>query len=47
MDYLNYSYLQSGQEAKARDVIAQVDHVVGGDEESKLEHRAYFEAENR
>jgi len=44
MDYLNYSYLQSGQEAKARDVIAQMDHVVGGDEESKLQHRAYFEA---
>ncbi|MGB7436009.1 MAG: tetratricopeptide repeat protein [Candidatus Acidiferrum sp.] len=44
MDYLNYSYLQSGQEAKARDVIAQMDHVVGGDEDSKLQHRAYLEA---
>jgi Tfp pilus assembly protein PilF len=44
MDYLNYSYLQSGQEAKAREVIDHMDHVVGANEEQKAEHRAYFEA---
>src|SRR6266436_3815947 len=44
MDFLSYSYLQSGQEAKAREVIAHTDHVVGADEESKAEHRAYFTA---
>lgn len=35
MDFLNYSYLQSGQEAKAREVIADEQNVVGADEESK------------
>jgi Tfp pilus assembly protein PilF len=44
MDYLNYSYLQSGQEAKAREVIAHMDHVVGADNEMKAEHRAYLAA---
>jgi Tfp pilus assembly protein PilF len=44
MDYLNYSYLQSGQEAKAREVIAHMDHVVGANEEMKAEHRAYLAA---
>jgi tetratricopeptide (TPR) repeat protein len=44
MDFLSYSYLQSGQEAKAREVIEHTDHVVGADEESKAEHRAYFTA---
>jgi hypothetical protein len=44
MDFLSYSYLQSGQEAKAREVIAHVDHVVGANEESKADHRAYFAA---
>jgi len=44
MDYLNYSYVQSGQEAKAREVIAQMDQVVGADEEMKAEHRAYLAA---
>src|SRR5882757_5721436 len=44
MDFLSYSYLQSGQEAKAREVIAHTDHVVGANEESKAEHRAYFTA---
>ncbi|MGB7730764.1 MAG: hypothetical protein WBL50_22240 [Candidatus Acidiferrum sp.] len=44
MDYLNYSYLQSGQEAKARSVIAEMDHVVGGDHESMEQHGAYLEA---
>ena len=44
MDFLRYSYLQSGQEAKAREVIEHTDHVVGANEESKAEHRAYFTA---
>jgi tetratricopeptide (TPR) repeat protein len=44
MDFLSYSYLQSGQEAKAREVIEHTDHVVGANEESKAEHRAYFAA---
>jgi tetratricopeptide (TPR) repeat protein len=42
MDYLNYSYLQSGQEAKAREVIANIDHVVGANEETKAQHRSYL-----
>jgi tetratricopeptide (TPR) repeat protein len=40
MDFLNYSYLQSGQEAKAREVIEHTDHVVGATEEQKADHRA-------
>lgn len=44
MDFLNYSYLQSGQEAKAREVIAHMDHVAGASEETKAEHRAYLAA---
>ena len=40
MDFLNYSYLQSGQEAKAREVITDEQNVVGSDEESKAEHAA-------
>jgi Tfp pilus assembly protein PilF len=40
MDYLNYSFLQTGQEAKARDVIAHMDHVVGASDDMKAEHRA-------
>jgi hypothetical protein len=44
MDYLNYSYVQSGEEAKAREVIAQLEQVIGTDEENKAQHRAYFEA---
>ena len=44
MDFLNYSYLQSGQEGKAREVIGHMDHVVGADAESKADHRAYLAA---
>jgi len=44
MDFLSYSYLQSGQEAKAREVIEHTDHVVGASDQSKAEHRAYFAA---
>jgi len=35
MDFLNYSYLQSGQEAKAREVIVDEQNVVGASEEGK------------
>jgi hypothetical protein len=44
MDFLSYSYLQSGQEAKAREVIEHTDHVVGASEESRAEDRAYLAA---
>jgi tetratricopeptide (TPR) repeat protein len=42
MDFLSYSYLQSGQEAKAREVIEHIDHVVGANDEAKADHRAYL-----
>jgi tetratricopeptide (TPR) repeat protein len=44
MDFLSYSYLQSGQEAKAREVIEHTDHVVGASDEDKADHRAYLAA---
>jgi tetratricopeptide (TPR) repeat protein len=44
MDFLSYSYLQSGQEAKAREIIEHTDHVVGANDEVKAEHRAYLAA---
>jgi hypothetical protein len=44
MDFLNYSYLQSGQEAKAREIIEHTDHVVGATEENKASDRAYLAA---
>ena len=44
MDFLSYSYLQSGQEAKAREVIEQTGHIVGASDEFKSEDRAYLAA---
>jgi len=44
MDFLSYSYLQSGQEAKAREVIEHTDHVVGASEENRAKDRAYLAA---
>src|SRR5882757_7927740 len=44
MDFLSYSYLQSGQEAKAREVIEHANHVVGASEEMKAGDRAYLAA---
>src|ERR1700687_5608726 len=44
MDFLSYSYLQSGQETKAREVIEHTNHVVGASEEDKADHRAYLAA---
>src|SRR6266699_5808388 len=40
MNFLNYSYLQSGQEAKARQVIADLQNVAGAHDESKTEDTA-------
>jgi predicted Zn-dependent protease len=44
MDFLSYSYLQSGQEAKAREVIEHINHVVGASAEDKADHCAYLAA---
>jgi len=44
IDFLSYSYLQSGLEAKARDLIEHSSHVVGASEEDKADHRAYLAA---
>ncbi len=44
LDFLSYSYLQSGQEAKAREVIEHTGHVVGASEEDIADHRAYLAA---
>ena len=44
MDFLSYSYLQSGQEAKAREVIEHTGHIVGATEERKARDRDYLSA---
>ncbi|HEX8765228.1 MAG TPA: hypothetical protein VF740_08710 [Candidatus Acidoferrum sp.] len=44
LDFLSYSYLQSGQEAKAREVIEHAGHIVGADDQYKNEDRAYLSA---
>jgi tetratricopeptide (TPR) repeat protein len=44
MDFLNYSYLQSGQEAKARAVIDHTSHIVGASDEDKMDDQAYLAA---
>jgi tetratricopeptide repeat protein len=44
MDFLSYSYLQSGQEAKAREVIEHTSHIVGAAEERKTRDRDYLSA---
>jgi tetratricopeptide (TPR) repeat protein len=46
MDYLDYAYLQSGQESKAR-AMAEAEMIVhGSDEEDRANHRAWLEARN-
>src|SRR6266705_66466 len=40
MDFLSYSYLQSGQEAKAREVMANIARVIGASEENKASNAA-------
>jgi tetratricopeptide (TPR) repeat protein len=44
MDFLSYSYLQSGQEAKAREVIEHTGHIVGATEERKARDHDYLSA---
>jgi len=46
LDFLNYSYLQSGQESKARQVVLDLPSVPGADQESIAEHQAWFAARN-
>ncbi len=40
MDFLSYSYLQSGQEAKAREVMANIARVIGASDENKASNAA-------
>src|ERR1700737_954016 len=44
MDFLNYSYLQSGDESKARQVIEQMDKVPGASAEDIADHKGYMTA---
>jgi tetratricopeptide (TPR) repeat protein len=46
LDFLNYSYLQSGQESKARQLVQDMASVPGADRESITEHQAWFAARN-
>jgi tetratricopeptide (TPR) repeat protein len=46
LDFLNYSYLQSGQESKAREMVNELANVPGADHESIAEHQAWFAARN-
>src|SRR6267378_4305022 len=46
LDVLNYSYLQSGQESKAREMVKELENVPGADRESLAEHQAWFAARN-
>jgi len=46
LDFLDYSYLQSGQESKARQLVEELVSVPGADRESIAEHRAWFAARN-
>jgi tetratricopeptide (TPR) repeat protein len=46
LDFLNYSYLQSGQESKARELVKELASVPGADQESIAEHQAWFAARN-
>src|ERR1700676_235185 len=46
MDYLDYAYLQSGQEAKARALSAEEMNVPGSGEGEKADHRAVVDARN-
>jgi tetratricopeptide (TPR) repeat protein len=44
MDFLNYAYLQSGQEAKARQVLADLKKVPGASAEDIANHEGWFAA---
>lgn len=44
MHFLTYSYLQSGQEGKAREVVAQTKDIVGATQNGKADANAFFSA---
>lgn len=44
LDFLHYSYLQSGQETKAREVLAELKNVPHADSESTNDHEGYMVA---
>jgi tetratricopeptide (TPR) repeat protein len=44
MDFLNYAYLQSGQEGKARQVVADIKNVTGASADDMAEHESWFSA---
>src|SRR6266481_6423277 len=46
LDFLNYSYLQSGQESKAREMVKELENVPGADRESLAEHHGFLAARN-
>ncbi len=46
MDFLDYAYLQSGQEAKARHLVEEVKSVPGARPEAIADHQALFAARN-
>jgi hypothetical protein len=46
MDFLDYAYLQSGQEAKARHLVEEVKSVPGARAEGIADHQALFAARN-
>lgn len=46
MDFLDYSYLQNGQAAKAHEVVAELKNVPGAGSSDILDHQAYFAARN-
>jgi tetratricopeptide (TPR) repeat protein len=46
MDFLDYAYLQCGQEGKAREVTANLKNVAGGSAEDVADHEGYFAARN-
>jgi hypothetical protein len=44
LDFLHYSYLQSGQESKAVEVVARADQVIGASRERKLDYQTFLAA---
>jgi hypothetical protein len=46
MDFLDYAYLQSGQEAKARQLVDDLNNVPGAKAEGIAEHQALMESRN-
>ncbi|HXN53872.1 MAG TPA: hypothetical protein VN943_18220 [Candidatus Acidoferrum sp.] len=46
LDFLNYSYLQSGQESKAREMVKELESVPAAGRESIAEHQAWLAARN-